>query len=64
MGSGEGDAADLRRYRREWYDKIYALANHRGGRSRVSIENEVAKCEIVCANCHRERTWQRKHVGE
>ena len=22
---------------------------------------EFAKCELVCANCHRERTWRRKH---
>ena len=25
------------------------------------IMNEVAKCDIVCSNCHRERTWQRKN---
>lgn len=23
------------------------------------IIEEVSKCEIVCANCHRERTWKR-----
>lgn len=25
------------------------------------ILKEVAKCEIVCSNCHRERTYQRKN---
>lgn len=23
------------------------------------IDAEVAKCDLVCANCHAERTWQR-----
>lgn len=28
------------------------------------IKSEIAKCEIVCANCHRVRTWTRnEHVG-
>lgn len=35
-------------------------------RSWAAIEEEIAKCEIVCANCHRRRTasraGQRKHV--
>lgn len=26
-----------------------------------AIKAEIAKCELVCSNCHRERTWQRKH---
>jgi len=24
------------------------------------ILEEINKCELVCSNCHRERTWQRK----
>ena len=24
------------------------------------LKREIAKCEVVCANCHRERTHQRK----
>jgi hypothetical protein len=24
---------------------------------------EIAKCDLVCANCHRVRTW-RRHRGE
>jgi hypothetical protein len=23
---------------------------------------EAAKCEIVCSNCHQDRTWQRQHM--
>ena len=29
------------------------------GHSLEEIEAEIAKCELVCANCHRERTQQR-----
>ena len=25
-----------------------------------TILHEIAKCDVVCANCHRERTYQRK----
>lgn len=25
---------------------------------------EISKCELVCANCHRERTWQRSTPQE
>jgi len=24
-----------------------------------TLKREIAKCDVVCANCHRERTFQR-----
>lgn len=32
----------------------------RVGMSRAKVEAELAKCDIVCANCHAARTWQRQ----
>lgn len=29
-------------------------------RSMKTLKAEIAKCDVVCANCHRERTHQRK----
>jgi hypothetical protein len=28
--------------------------------SLLSIKNEIEKCELVCANCHRQRTHERE----
>lgn len=30
------------------------------GVSRKSLLEEIDKCEVVCSNCHRERTYQRQ----
>ena len=27
-----------------------------------AILKEIAKCDVVCANCHKERTWRRIHA--
>jgi hypothetical protein len=29
-------------------------------RSKPALEDEIAKCDVVCANCHRIRTWNRR----
>lgn len=31
--------------------------------SRALVDAEVKKCEVVCANCHANRTYRRKHGG-
>jgi hypothetical protein len=40
---------------------ISYMAQH--GYSLESIKSEIAKCELVCANCHRIRTWVSKISG-
>lgn len=37
--------------------EVSALASK--GWSIKRIETEVEKCDVVCANCHAERTWKR-----
>lgn len=27
-----------------------------------TLEEEIAKCDLVCANCHATRTWERMQV--
>ena len=31
--------------------------------STEDLLREIEKCEVVCANCHAERTWQRKQAS-
>jgi hypothetical protein len=39
--------------------KVAKVMNHR---NRVApVLREIAKCDLVCANCHRIRTFREKH---
>lgn len=46
-------------------DKRGAVANLvREGVSIETLQTEINKCELVCANCHAERTHERKRDAE
>ena len=40
--------------------KLFNIASI-GSNSLTRIIDEIAKCDLVCANCHRERTYRRSH---
>lgn len=40
--------------------KLFEVATGVASRSRVSVLAEIAKCELVCANCHAIRTHERR----
>ena len=44
-------------------EKRYMVSMMVGRTGTERILAEVAKCDIVCANCHRERTYQRRCAG-
>lgn len=42
-------------------DKEYELSSMiQSGYSLEKVKTEIAKCEIVCSNCHRQRTHMRR----
>ena len=43
-------------------DKLFNVADcYSKGFSLAKVQEEVAKCELVCANCHAVRTWTRRN---
>jgi hypothetical protein len=39
--------------------KKFSLSKSRNASSKMSIRREISKCDLVCANCHRDRTQRR-----
>jgi 5-methylcytosine-specific restriction endonuclease McrA len=46
-------------------EKAFEITRMLGRTSTEDLLDEIAKCDIVCANCHRERTfrWRSKNAG-
>ena len=45
-------------------DKIVNVAKMAQGYGMDAILREIAKCELVCANCHRMRTHRRRLIAQ
>jgi hypothetical protein len=43
--------------------KAYTVSRMIGRAGTAKILAEIAKCDIVCANCHRDRTYRRREAG-
>src|SRR6267142_4925356 len=43
-------------------DKTQDISNLRFG-TQIKYLQELKKCELVCANCHRQRTYERSQYG-
>lgn len=44
-------------------DKKYTLANRSASFGSKYFAEEMAKCDLVCANCHAVRTFQRQNMA-
>ena len=42
-------------------EKISDISKAKGRWSIKRLKREIAKCDLVCANCHAERTHRKKH---
>lgn len=47
---------------RDGTGKAFAISTGRGLVSKSRLESEISKCDIVCANCHRVRTHNRRSM--
>lgn len=58
---GESDPIVLEFDHRDGATKIAAVSSlARSGYSLSAVQNEVAQCDVRCANCHRRRTHQQR----
>lgn len=46
------------------FTKSFNIGKNAGAKTWEQLLAEIAKCEVVCANCHRERTDRRRNVEQ
>ena len=45
-------------------NKEFNISGQAGQISLARIKAEIAKCDVVCSNCHRKRTWSRANATD
>jgi len=45
------------------HTKEFRIAQLSNGATKAKIDAEIAKCDVVCANCHRIRTAERRPIA-
>ena len=61
---GENHPSCLQFHHLNREDKGFTIGSDIGGRryiSRGRLEEEIAKCEVLCGNCHALRHWRETH---
>lgn len=46
------------------FTKEFQIGQRGNYHSKEKLLEEFAKCELVCANCHRIRTWKRQNINK
>jgi hypothetical protein len=58
---GENHFAYLDSHHKDPQDKKFAIGRPRNRGSLKGLKEEIAKCRILCANCHRKQHWNERH---
>jgi len=45
-------------------DKLFDCMAHAAANGMKALDVEMNKCDVVCSNCHRNRSWWRKENKE
>lgn len=54
---GESHPACLEFHHRDPQNKKFTIGQKGRRKSLRSLQNEIAKCRVLCANCHRKEHW-------
>lgn len=62
---GNTDARVLDFHHKDESTKVFTLASRRvAGYAKDKIKQEIDKCEVLCANCHRIHHWEKDNESK